>query len=119
MSGSSPSNHRSESSMDLHCESPTANQKANDDDRRSGEKTPPSLSPPTPFDGHEMDYLCQATGLLSTVDNRKTEKSHETRSNSDSLSWDTIPDPPLERICHHLYNAKEGTDMAHLAMVSL
>ncbi|GMR55298.1 hypothetical protein PMAYCL1PPCAC_25492, partial [Pristionchus mayeri] len=35
----------------------------------------------------------------------------------ESDSWDTIPVPPLERICHFLYNQNNGTDLANLAKV--
>ncbi|GMR55294.1 hypothetical protein PMAYCL1PPCAC_25488, partial [Pristionchus mayeri] len=33
-------------------------------------------------------------------------------------SWDSILRRPLERICHFLFNAYDGTDVANLAKVS-
>ncbi|GMR34077.1 hypothetical protein PMAYCL1PPCAC_04272, partial [Pristionchus mayeri] len=34
-------------------------------------------------------------------------------------SWDALPWPPLERICHFLFNPYDGTNLANLAKVSV
>ncbi|GMR33283.1 hypothetical protein PMAYCL1PPCAC_03478 [Pristionchus mayeri] len=36
----------------------------------------------------------------------------------DCPSWDALPWPPLERICHYLFNTYDGTDLSNLAKVS-
>ncbi|GMR34750.1 hypothetical protein PMAYCL1PPCAC_04945, partial [Pristionchus mayeri] len=107
---------KEKSSIALHCGSLDVNQKSNDIGRLSGE-IPHSLFVPTPSDGQETNSLCPATDPFNIVDSNNTKNHLEIGITTDPRSWDSIPVPPLERICHHLYNSKDGTDLANLAKV--
>ncbi|GMR33282.1 hypothetical protein PMAYCL1PPCAC_03477 [Pristionchus mayeri] len=105
---------RSESSMVLPSESLAPNKKKLNEDRPPGEMTPFSRS-----DDEEAYNLCQAARhLLNIVNSEENPYEMSYADPPECPSWDAIPWPPLERICHYLFNPYDGTDLANLAKVS-
>ncbi|GMR57235.1 hypothetical protein PMAYCL1PPCAC_27430, partial [Pristionchus mayeri] len=82
----------------------------------------PSFSSSTPSSDADfgwIDAFCRAFSsqcrFLEVVD------THQARNNNALTifsSWESIPWPALKRVCFHLLNKEDCTDLAHLAQVS-